>query len=153
MHVSLPSLTRFRLWQLMPSRTSVVSKLANKIRRFLLCAVDLDYVRQQESLREGECVRCGRCCKLVFRCPFLGGTDENPSCLIYEKGRPFQCAAFPIDPRDLADVDFQCGYSFASPQPLRTSVPPFSPPGPRSFPYPVFHASPSSDPVIRATDG
>ena len=27
-------------------------------------------------------------------------------------GRPKQCEAFPIDPKDLHDVDFLCGYFF-----------------------------------------
>jgi len=137
--MALPSLTRFRLWRLTPSRTSPVSKLANKVRRFLLCTVNTAYIQDQQQQRGGECVRCGRCCRLVFRCPFLGGSEENPTCLIYEQGRPFQCAAFPIDPRDLADVDFQCGYHFTPPAEL-----PITPSSPRSgskpstFPYPVF---------------
>ncbi|MBI3620935.1 MAG: hypothetical protein HY208_01925 [Nitrospirae bacterium] len=99
------------------------------------------YIQDQQQLREGECVRCGRCCRLVFRCPFLGGTEENPTCLIYERGRPFQCAAFPIDPRDLADVDFQCGYHFAAPgeAPI-TPTPPLAGSKPNNFPYPVFPA-------------
>jgi len=139
--MALSSLNRFRLWQLTPSRTSPFSKLVNKVRRFLLCTVNTSYIENQQQLREGECVRCGRCCRLVFRCPFLGGTEENPTCTIYEQGRPFQCAAFPIDPRDLADVDFQCGYHFAAPAELPINpVPPF--PGSKSdrFPYPVFRA-------------
>ena len=120
----------------MPSRTSVVSKLANKLRRSFLCTFNPDYVEQQQAMREGECVRCGRCCRLVFRCPFLGGTEENPTCLIYEKGRPFQCAAFPIDPRDLADVNFECGYTFATAR--ATNEPPSMPTREREFPYPVY---------------
>jgi hypothetical protein len=139
--MAIPSLTRFRLWRLMPSRTSIISKLANKIRRFVLCTIDSSYIERQQAMREGECVRCGRCCRLVFRCPFLGGSDENPTCLIYEKGRPFQCAAFPIDPRDLADVDFQCGYSFV-PMPRLSTVPPPSFPRPdtQDVPEPAFRA-------------
>ncbi|MEW6323770.1 MAG: hypothetical protein AB1515_00125 [Nitrospirota bacterium] len=140
--MAIPSIARFRLWRLTPSRTWVVSKLANKLRRWALCALDPAYIRRQQELREGECVRCGRCCRLVFRCPFLGGTEDNPLCLIYEKGRPFQCAAFPIDPRDLADVDFQCGYSFAAAdEGVAGRRPP--PPRPREaeqFPYPVYRA-------------
>lgn len=105
-----------QLRRLMPSASSTrLSKLASKIRRFVLCLVATDYVQEQTSLRQGECVGCGRCCKLVFQCPFLGGTDENPRCLIYNAGRPNQCAAFPIDERDLADVNYLCSYSFAQP--------------------------------------
>lgn len=101
-----------RLHRLMPSRSTRLGKVANKIRRFLLCAVSSEYVRRQTAIRQGECVGCGRCCKLVFQCPFLGGTDENPRCLIYNSARPNQCAAFPIDERDLADVNYLCSYSF-----------------------------------------
>ncbi len=105
-----------QLRRLMPSASSTrLSKLANKVRRFVLCLVAADYVQEQAALRQGECVGCGRCCKLVFQCPFLGGTDENPRCLIYNGGRPNQCAAFPIDERDLADVNYLCSYSFAPP--------------------------------------
>ncbi len=113
-----------QLRRLMPSRSTRLSKVANKVRRFLLCAVPSEYVRRQTSIRQGECVGCGRCCKLVFQCPFLGGSDENPRCLIYNHARPNQCAAFPIDERDLADVNYLCSYSFpepaAEPQPLLT---------------------------------
>jgi hypothetical protein len=105
-----------QLRRLMPSASSTrLTKLANKIRRFFLCLVPTEYVRRQAELRQGECVGCGRCCKLVFHCPFLGGTDENPRCLIYHTARPNQCAAFPIDERDLADVNYLCSYSFAQP--------------------------------------
>lgn len=107
-----------QLRRLMPSASSTrLSKLASKVRRFVLCVVATDYVQEQAALRQGECVGCGRCCKLVFQCPFLGGTDENPRCLIYNGGRPNQCAAFPIDERDLADVNYLCSYSFAQPAP------------------------------------
>ena len=60
---------------------------------------------------------CGKCCQLVIPCPFLEGQEKTAeadhlTCLIYHKGRPPQCIAFPIDERDLADVNFQCGYYF-----------------------------------------
>lgn len=113
-----------RLRRLMPSASTRLTKLAGKIRRFFLCVVPTEYVRRQTALRQGDCVGCGRCCKLVFHCPFLGGSDENPRCLIYHTARPNQCAAFPIDERDLADVNYLCSYSFAQPsaqgQPLLT---------------------------------
>lgn len=88
-----------------------LTRLTNKFRRFFLCAVKPEYIEEQIRHRGGECVQCGRCCRLVFKCPFLGGTEENPRCMVYE-GRPKPCVAFPIDERDLADVNFQCGYFF-----------------------------------------
>ncbi|HTN43952.1 MAG TPA: hypothetical protein VMN77_09180 [Nitrospiria bacterium] len=97
----------------MPSASATqLTRLGNKIRRFFLCAVKPRYVQEMIQHRGGECVQCGKCCKLVFKCPFLGGTDENPRCMVYE-GRPKPCVAFPIDERDLADVNFQCGYFFS----------------------------------------
>src|SRR3990172_10567236 len=117
-----------RLRRLMRSASSTrLTKLVNKVRRFVLCVISSEYVRRQAALRQGECVGCGRCCKLVFQCPFLGGTDENPRCLIYNTVRPNHFAAFPIDERDLADVNYLCSYSFSPPrvtavQPLLTRV-------------------------------
>lgn len=88
-------------------------KLGNKIKRFILCFTKQDYIKQQVESRSGECVSCGRCCKLVFRCPFLGGTEENSYCTVYDN-RPKPCQAFPVSERDLAEVDYFCGYSFPS---------------------------------------
>ena len=52
------------------------------------------------------------CCEILFRCPFLIKLEGGKSaCSIYEN-RPVQCAAFPIDERCLAEVDFECGYTF-----------------------------------------
>ena len=91
-----------------------LSRTWNKIRRFFLCLTNRDYVEEQEKRRSGECFSCGKCCMLPFRCPFLLGDELNYRCAIY-KERPEQCRDFPIDERDLADVGFQCGYSFAQP--------------------------------------
>lgn len=107
----------WRLRKLMPSVSSgPVRKLGNKVRRFFLCLAGRDYIADQEKLRTGDCVFCGACCKLLFKCPFLVESGEMFLCGIYHLGRPGQCAAFPIDERDLADVNFKCGYSFAQKQ-------------------------------------
>ncbi|HXN07054.1 MAG TPA: hypothetical protein VN944_08335 [Nitrospiria bacterium] len=89
--------------------------LANKVRRTYLCYFRPDYVQEQEASRVGECVGCGKCCTLVFRCVFLEGSEEQSRCKIYDVGRPKPCGAFPIDPKDLSDVNFLCGYSFITP--------------------------------------
>jgi len=119
-------MTNRRLRKLMRSASAThLSRLSNKIRRFILCAVKPRYVEEMIQHRGGECVQCGKCCKLVFKCPFLGGTDENPRCMVYE-GRPKPCVAFPIDERDLADVNFQCGYFFtglSNPTPELVQIP------------------------------
>jgi hypothetical protein len=101
--------------------------VANKVRRSYLCYFEPEYVRESEAARVGECVGCGKCCTLVFKCVFLTGSEEQARCQIYEIGRPKPCGAFPIDPRDLADVNFLCGYSFVNPKtiaPVISHIPP-----------------------------
>ena len=111
-----------QLKKLMRSVSSTkLTQLGNKFRRLILCTVKSDYIKRQEQIRGGECVGCGKCCKLVFRCPFLGGTEENLRCMVYDD-RPKPCQAFPIDDRDLADVNFQCGYFFQTTQLSRDLV-------------------------------
>ena len=66
--------------------------------------------------RNGECNHCGNCCEILFKCPFLLTLEDDTSqCSIYDD-RPGQCAAFPIDEKCLADVDFDCTYSFGEPE-------------------------------------
>ena len=87
-----------------------------KVRRFFLANI---YTRNNEALlarRQGECTRCGACCKILIRCPFLIEKPENQpgdiySCGIY--GRHFnQCRIYPIVPKDLLEVEEPCGYTF-----------------------------------------
>ena len=80
--------------------------LWGKVRRFYLVRWHKDYVREKLALRRGECRRCAGCCSIAFRCPHLKGNV----CMIYEK-RYRQCAAFPIDERDLKYRN--CGFYFA----------------------------------------
>jgi len=83
-----------------------------KIRRFLLLRFKKDYVDTQLEQRQGECNQCGKCCEILFRCPFLVKVEDGSSlCSIYDN-RPKQCAAFPIDQKCLSEVDFDCTYSF-----------------------------------------
>ncbi len=82
-----------------------------KLRRWYLGKFKKTYVRRQLELRRGRCLQCGRCCTLAIRCPYL--TDDN-RCSIYNGKRPLQCKLFPIDERDLKDVDYQCGFYFVS---------------------------------------
>ena len=92
-----------------------------KARRFFRANI---YTRKNEELlarRQGECTRCGACCKILIRCPFLVEKPENApgdiySCSIY--GSRFnQCRLYPIVPKDLLDVEEECGYTFAEPNP------------------------------------
>jgi Fe-S-cluster containining protein len=54
-------------------------------------------------------MQCGKCCSLVFRCPFLNRENQ---CTIYHKGRPRHCKTFPLDNKDLQDIGGECGYYF-----------------------------------------
>ncbi len=89
-----------------------IKKINSKLRRLVLCIFKQKYIEEQEKTRYGDCFQCGKCCSLLYKCPFLEGPQWNTRCAIYDKGRPKQCQAFPIDPQDLHDVDFLCGYYF-----------------------------------------
>ena len=49
---------------------------------------------------------------------FLKGSGENIWCQIYHNGRPMQCIAFPLNEKDIADVNYECGYYFEKIAPL-----------------------------------
>jgi hypothetical protein len=83
----------------------------SKLRRFWLVKARRRYVKSSISLRKGACARCGKCCKVFFKCPFLRGN----ACAIYER-RFEQCTAFPIDRTDIAlirKMGGKCGFSFS----------------------------------------
>jgi len=83
-----------------------------KLRRFALVRFRRDEVIESLSLRRGDCNRCGACCEILFKCPFLKKHDDaTTSCGIYED-RPSQCRLFPIDQRDLAEVRGTCSFYF-----------------------------------------
>ncbi len=79
-----------------------------KFRRYYLVKCHPDYVREQLTLRRGECNRCGDCCSIAFKCHHLDG--EN-NCDMYEK-RYDACHVFPIEPRDLKYLRHRCSYYF-----------------------------------------
>ena len=95
----------------MPGLSFVAMQVRGKLRRY----VQANLIEQDhDSLaarRQGECNRCGACCKIVFRCPFLG-TDEQGeyTCRIYEQ-RFAQCRLFPLHARDLLEVP-ECSFTF-----------------------------------------
>jgi hypothetical protein len=83
-----------------------------KFRRFVSANFRKDNVLESLGLRRGECNRCGACCEILFRCPFLKKHNDGTStCGIYED-RPNQCRLFPIEPCDLSDVRVSCSYFF-----------------------------------------
>ncbi len=83
--------------------------LKGEVRRIFFNYVMRSYVRRQLQMRKGSCMQCGKCCSLVFRCPFL---NQENRCAIYHKGRFSHCKTFPLDQRDLRDIGGQCGYYF-----------------------------------------
>ncbi|MBA3568627.1 MAG: YkgJ family cysteine cluster protein [Pyrinomonadaceae bacterium] len=64
------------------------------------------------GLRRGDCNRCGACCELLFKCPFLKKqSDGSTICGIYEN-RPNSCRLFPTERRDIDEVRGTCSYYF-----------------------------------------
>ena len=88
-----------------------------KVRRWYVGHFRRAYIAQQTTARQGSCSRCGACCKLLFRCPFL--LEEVPgtyTCRIHGN-KPENCHIFPISKADLRDRDLvmpsqKCGYHF-----------------------------------------
>jgi Fe-S-cluster containining protein len=90
-----------------------------KLRRF----VQAKFLRQNnEALlakRKGECNRCGACCKILFKCPFLGTDAEGQyTCKIYEQ-RFAQCRLFPLHAKDLRELGDECSYTFEEETPAK----------------------------------
>jgi hypothetical protein len=83
-----------------------------KLRRFVRANFKKQEIVASLALRRGECNRCGACCELVFKCPFLKRQSEGTSlCGIYEN-RPNQCRLFPTEQRDIQEVRGTCSYYF-----------------------------------------
>lgn len=89
-----------------------------KVRRYYLSHYRKSYVERMLKLRRGACRRCGACCSVMIRCPYLKGANE---CGIYER-RFSQCRLFPIDRRDLRGRFSSCGYYFVAAVPERSKV-------------------------------
>jgi hypothetical protein len=89
-----------------------------KLRRFLRTNLRKQEVIAALALRRGECNRCGACCEILYKCPFLKKeADGTGTCGIYED-RPNACRYFPIDQRDLREVRGSCSYYFIE-KPIR----------------------------------
>ena len=88
-------------------------------RRFLLYLFNRNFIIENISKRQGECLQCGVCCKLAFKkCPYLTfDANGKSSCTKYIYRMP-NCQIFPVDFRDIKERDalskIPCGYSFES---------------------------------------
>jgi hypothetical protein len=106
-----------RLRQRLRSRTVEDARIRarqahGKLRRFVNISFRKHDVVAALALRRGECNRCGACCELVFKCPFLKKHSGGSStCGIYEN-RPNACRLFPIEKRDIEEVRGTCTYYF-----------------------------------------
>lgn len=106
-----------RLAERLRSRTITDAKFRarqahGKLRRFVSANFRKQEVIASLSLRRGECNRCGACCEILFKCPFLKKHgDGTTTCGIYED-RPNQCRLFPIEQRDLEEVRGTCSFYF-----------------------------------------
>ena len=97
---------------LMADWALVTLQVRGKVRRFVQANVVAQDAETLLAARRGDCNRCGACCKILFRCPFLATDAEGQYvCRIYEK-RFAQCRLFPLHAKDLLELEEQCSYSF-----------------------------------------
>ncbi|MDD5655655.1 MAG: hypothetical protein PHF00_00170 [Elusimicrobia bacterium] len=117
-----PKLPLFKAPRLKPPRLSpkVKAKVGQgmgKLRRWALTTIKERYIAEMASRRQGECLRCGLCCKLLFKCPFLQTLPSGLSRCRIHKRRPDNCKYFPIDEKDIRErdslgADRPCGFWF-----------------------------------------
>jgi hypothetical protein len=93
---------------------SLIGQFLRKFRRFFIGTFRPGYIEQAiQDTREGDCHRCGLCCELIYKCPFLGRDSQNlPYCRIYGDLRPANCRNYPFDAID-SEIE-TCGYTFTT---------------------------------------
>ena len=109
---------------------SFLGSFLRKWRRFFIGTFRPEIVEKSiAATREGECHRCGLCCELIYKCPFLGKDAQNlPYCRVYGDLRPANCRNYPFDVTD-SEID-TCGYTFkptSKKQESRVASQPMSP--------------------------
>lgn len=90
----------------------LTGQVLRKWRRFYLGSFRPDYIAKSiAENRTGDCHRCGACCELIYKCPFLGRDAQKlPYCRIYGDLRPANCRNYPFDEVD-SEVE-QCGFKW-----------------------------------------
>ena len=92
--------------------TLMTLQLKGKTRRFVQSTLQRQDPAPLLARRQGECNRCGACCKILFRCPFLGtDADGQYTCRIYNQ-RFAQCRLYPLHAGDLRELEEKCSYTF-----------------------------------------
>jgi len=87
-------------------------QVQGKIRRLINTNLRKQEMVAALALRRGDCNRCGACCELLIKCPFLKKQSDGTSlCGIYEN-RPNSCRLFPIEKRDVEELRGECSYYF-----------------------------------------
>ncbi len=90
----------------------VTLQIKGKARRFVQASILREDPAPLLEKRRGDCNRCGACCKILFRCPFLGTDAEGQyTCRIYDQ-RFAQCRLYPLHAADLQELEGQCSYTF-----------------------------------------
>lgn len=91
---------------------NLAGQFLRKMRRFWIGTLKPEYIQKSiEATRQGDCHRCGLCCELIYKCPFLGRDGQNlPYCRIYGDLRPANCRNYPFDAVD-SEID-TCGFTF-----------------------------------------
>ena len=100
----------------MPDIALMTLQARGKLRRFVQAKILKQDPAPLLAKRQGDCNRCGACCKILFKCPFLIEDTSQPgqvlySCSIYGK-YPNQCQLYPLVPKDLEEIEEPCGYTF-----------------------------------------
>lgn len=90
--------------------------MLNKLKRVATSLLPIDPNRQ------GDCVRCGDCCKLPYPCPFLRMDDQGlSSCAVYHL-RPPSCRKYPRVASEQLTPE-KCGYFFVTvPEPVTDGI-------------------------------
>jgi hypothetical protein len=85
--------------------------------------------KRSKSQLQGECNRCGHCCRIHFNCPFLHTEPDGLThCTIYlTRHAPKVCVVFPLDPADLAEIKRSiepatCSFDFSPDADMRLTL-------------------------------